>query len=96
MKTEGIMASLTIHNIDSGLKTAAMEIMKNHGMTAKDTISAFLAKIVSDHSKKPGTCFCCDLELNDETKKDLREAKAGNIRYTACSNPDELFSRLGI
>ena len=90
------MASLTIHNIDPSLKTAAMEIMKQHGMTAKDTISAFLNKIVSDHRKTGDTCFCCDLELNDETRHDLMEAKAGKIRYTSCNNTDDLFSKLGI
>ena len=90
------MASLTIHNIDPNLKTAAMEIMKLHGMTAKDTISAFLGKIVNDHRKTADSCFCRDLELNEETKRDLREAKAGEIRYTSCNNMDELFAKLGI
>ena len=90
------MASLTIHNIDPGLKSAAMEIMKLHGMTAKDTISAFLGKMVSDHRKTEDNCFCCNLELNEETKRDLREAKAGKIRYTSSNNTDELFAKLGI
>ena len=90
------MASLTIHNIDPGIKSAAMEIMKQHGMTAKDTISAFLGKIVSDHRKTGDSCFCSDLELNEETKRDLREAKAGKVHYTACNTTDELFAKLGI
>ena len=90
------MASLTIHNIDPSLKSAAMEIMKQHGMTAKDTISAFLNKIVNDHRKAGDSCFCCNLELNEETKRDLREAKAGKIHYTSCNNTDELFAKLGI
>jgi hypothetical protein len=38
-KTQGVdMATLTIHNIDPDIKSAAMEIMKQHGMTAKETI----------------------------------------------------------
>ena len=90
------MASLTIHNIDPNLKSAAMEIMKQHGMTAKDTISAFLCKIVNDHQKPGDSCFCCDLELNEEAKRDLRDAMAGNARYTSCNNTDELFGKLGI
>lgn len=90
------MASLTIHNIDPRLKTAAMEIMKQHGMTAKDTISAFLGKMVNDHRKAGTGCFCCNLELNEETKHDLLEAKAGKIDYTSCNNTDELFAKLGI
>jgi antitoxin component of RelBE/YafQ-DinJ toxin-antitoxin module len=90
------MASLTIHNIDPSLKTAAMEVMKQHGMTARETISAFLGKMVNDHLKDEDRCFCGDLELNEETKRDLLEAKAGKVRYTTCKNPDELFSKLGI
>ena len=90
------MASLTIHNIDPDIKSAAMEIMKQHGMTAKETISAFLGKMVSDHRKAGDSCFCSNLEMNDETKRDLREAKAGKVHYTACNNTDELFATLGI
>lgn len=90
------MATLTIHNIDPDIKSAAMEIMKQHGMTAKETISAFLGKMVSDHRKTGDCCFCSNLELNDETKRDLREAKAGKVRYAACNNTDELFAKLGI
>jgi len=90
------MASLTIHNIDPSLKSAAMEIMKLHGMTAKDTISAFLGKMVNDHRKSEDSCFCCNLELNEETKQDLQDAKAGKISYTSTKSTDELFSKLGI
>jgi antitoxin component of RelBE/YafQ-DinJ toxin-antitoxin module len=90
------MASLTIHNIDPHLKSAAMEIMRQHGMTAKDTISAFLGKIVNDHRKIGDSCFCCNLELNEETKRDLHEAIAGKVHYTSCNNTDELFAKLGI
>jgi antitoxin component of RelBE/YafQ-DinJ toxin-antitoxin module len=90
------MASLTIHNIDPSLKSAAMEIMKQHGMTAKDTISAFLGKMVNDHRKSGDACFCSNLELNEETKRDLREAESGKVNYISCKNTDELFSKLGI
>jgi antitoxin component of RelBE/YafQ-DinJ toxin-antitoxin module len=90
------MASLTIHNIDPNLKSAAMEIMKLHGMTAKDTISAFLGKMVNDHRKSGDSCFCCNLELNDETKSDLLEAKSGKTCYISSNNTDDLFSKLGI
>jgi len=90
------MASLTIHNIDPSLKSAALEIMKQHGMTAKDTISAFLDKMVSDHRKTGDSCFCCNLELNKETKRDLREAKTGKVHYTSSDDTDELFAKLGI
>jgi len=90
------MASLTIHNIDPGIKTAAMEIMRQHGMTAKETISAFLGKMVNDHRKSGDTCFCSNLELNEETKCDLREAEAGKVSYTSCKDTDELFAKLGI
>lgn len=89
------MASLTIHNIDPSLKSAAMEIMRQHGMTAKDTISAFLGKMVNDHHKSGDACFCSNLELNEETKCDLREAEAGKVHYTSCKNTDELFAKLG-
>ena len=90
------MASLTIHNIDPSLKSAAMEIMRQHGMTAKDTISAFFGKMVNDHHKSGDACFCSNLELNEETKRDLLEAEAGKVRYTSCKNTDELFAKLGI
>lgn len=70
--------------------------MKQHGMTAKDTIFAFLGKMVNDHSKVGDSCFCCNLELNEETRRDLRSAKAGKVSYTSCKSIDELFSKLGI
>lgn len=90
------MATLTIHNIDPGIKSAAMEIMKLHGLTAKDTISSFLTKIVNDHRQKSDVCFCCNLELNEETKKDLSAAKHGKVAYTSCKDTDDLFKKLGI
>jgi len=90
------MASLTIHNINPSLKSEALEIMKLHGMTARDTISAFLGKLVNDHRIAEDGCFCCNLELNEETKQDLMEAKTGKVSYTACDNTDDLFAKLGI
>jgi antitoxin component of RelBE/YafQ-DinJ toxin-antitoxin module len=90
------MATLTIHNVDPALKTEAMEIMRQHGMTAKDTISAFLYKIVNDHRQDADSCFCRDLELSAETRRDLEDAKAGRVKYTACKDSDELFKKLGI
>lgn len=90
------MATLTIHNVDPVLKVEAMEIMRQHGMTAKDTISAFLQKIVTDHRQDADTCFCRELELNAETGQDLMDARAGRVRYTVCTDTDELFKRLGI
>jgi antitoxin component of RelBE/YafQ-DinJ toxin-antitoxin module len=90
------MATLTIHNVDPVLKAEAMEIMRKHGMTAKDTISAFLNKIVSDHRQDADSCFCLDLELSAETRQDIEDAKSGRVTYTACKDTDELFKRLGI
>jgi antitoxin component of RelBE/YafQ-DinJ toxin-antitoxin module len=90
------MATLTIHNVDPALKDEAMEVMRQHGMTAKDTISAFLHKIVNDHRLDADVCFCRDLELSAETRQDLEDAKAGRVKYTACKDTDELFKRLGI
>ena len=89
------MATLTIHNIDPEIKAAAMKILKGHGMTARGAMSAFLTKIVHDHEANT-PCFCCDLELNEETRKDLAEAKAGNVQYVECKNTDDLFKKLGI
>lgn len=90
------MATLTIHNVDPALKAEAMEIMRQHGMTAKDTIAAFLHKIVTDHRQDADACFCRDLELSAETGQDLEDAKAGLVKYTVCKDTDELFKRLGI
>jgi len=90
------MSTLTIHNIDPGLKAAALEIMKQHGLTARDTISSFLAKIVNDHQQNNDFCFCSNLELNEETRKELAAAKSGKAAYTRCKNTTELFNKLGI
>lgn len=89
------MATLTIHNIDPNIKTAALKILKGHGMTANAALSAFLSKIVSDHEAKEH-CFCCDLDLNEETRGDLVEAKAGRMQYVECQDTDDLFKKLGI
>ena len=90
------MATLTIHNIDPALKTEAMEIMKQHGMTVKATVESFLQRIVNDHRQAEDTCFCHDLELNNDTKNDLMDAKEGRVTYTTCKDTDELFKKLGI
>lgn len=90
------MATLTIHNIDPVLKAEAMEIMKQHGMTAKTTIESFLRRIVSDHRQAEDSCFCHDLELSDETKQDLESALDGRITYVSCNDTDDLFKKLGI
>jgi antitoxin component of RelBE/YafQ-DinJ toxin-antitoxin module len=90
------MATLTIHKIDPALKAEAMEIMKQHGMTARATFESFLRRIVSDHLQTEDTCFCRELELNEETRKDLMAAKAGRVEYTECKDTDALFNKLGI
>lgn len=89
------MASLTIHNIDPALKNAALKIIKGHGLTAKSAMSAFLAKVVHDHDANE-SCFCCDMEMNDETTKDLLAAKSGSTQYVECKDTDDLFRKLGI
>jgi antitoxin component of RelBE/YafQ-DinJ toxin-antitoxin module len=89
------MATLTLHDIDPALKADAMAVMKRHGLTASHIISAFLRKIVSDH-ESGSRCFCCDLEPSQETIKDLEDAKAGKVKYTACKDTNDLFSKLGI
>lgn len=89
------MASLTIHNIDPALKSAALKIIKGHGLTAKSAMSAFLAKVVHDHNANE-SCFCCDMEMNDETAKDLLAAKEGSTQYVECKDTDDLFKKLGI
>jgi len=89
------MATLTIHNIDPDIKAAALKILKGHGMTANAALSAFLSKIVSDHGAKEH-CFCCNLDLNEETRRDLAEAKAGNVQYVECKDTGDLFNNLGI
>jgi len=70
--------------------------MQQHGMTAKDTISAFFRKIISDHRQDADNCFCRGLELNDETMGDLEDARNGKVSYTECKDTDDLFQRLGI
>jgi antitoxin component of RelBE/YafQ-DinJ toxin-antitoxin module len=90
------MATLTIHDFDPELKSEALKIMKQHGMTAKDTVSAFFQKIISDHRHDVDNCFCVNLELNDETMRDLENARSGKVAYTECKNTDDLFQRLGI
>ena len=90
------MSTLTIHDFDPELKAEALKIMRQHGMTAKDTISAFFQKIISDHRRDADTCFCRDLELNEETASDLEDAKSGKVTYTECKNTEDLFQRLGI
>lgn len=89
------MATLTIHNIDPAIKTAALKIIKGHGLTARSAMSAFLAKVVHDHEAKE-SCFCCDLEFNDETANDLLAAKNGTTQYVECKDTDDLFRKLGI
>lgn len=89
------MATLTIHNIDPKMKAAALKILKGHGMTARAALSAFLAKVVHDHEGNE-PCFCCNLELNEETRKDLADAKAGRVQYVECKDTDDLFKKLGV
>lgn len=89
------MATLTIHNIDPELKAAALRIIKGHGMTARDTMAAFLSKVVHDHEDE-GRCFCCDLEFNEETRNELTLAKSGKGQYTVCKDADDLFKKLGV
>ena len=89
------MATITLHNIDPVLKSEAFTIMKRHGLTASDTISAFLRKIVNDQ-EAGSSCFCCDLEPNRETMQDLEDAKAGRVKYFDSRDTDDLFKKLGI
>ena len=90
------MATFTIHDFDPELKSESLKIMNQHGMTAKDTISAFFQKIISDHRHGADNCFCRNLELNDETKRDLENARSGKVADTKCNNTDDLFQRLSI
>ncbi len=89
------MATITLHNIDPALKTEAMMIMKQHGLTASDAISAFLRKIVNDHESGL-SCFCCDLDPNKETAQDLEDARTGRVKYITSQDTDDLFKKLGI
>jgi len=90
------MATLTIHKIDPALKAEAMEIMKQHGMTARATFESFLRRIVSDHRQAEDSCFCSVLELNEETRQDLMAAKEGRVEYTSCKDTDDLFNKIGV
>ena len=90
------MATLTIRNIDPAVKSQAMEIIKQHGLTAQITLESFLRRIVADHSQGEDTCFCHDLELRNEVKQDLQDALAGKTAYSSCSDTVELFDKLGI
>jgi antitoxin component of RelBE/YafQ-DinJ toxin-antitoxin module len=85
------MASLTIHGLDPVLKYEAAGILKEHGMTAKSAISAFLRTIVTEH--KQGRCFCHDLEVNEETRRVFEETDRGeNIQ--SFSSSTEMFKHL--
>ena len=89
------MATITLHNIDPILKAEAMLVMKRHGLTASDAISAFLRKIVNDH-ESGSSCFCCDLDPNKETLQDLEDAISERIKYISSKDTDDLFKKLGI
>jgi len=85
------MATLTVHGLDPVLKHEAVEILKEHGMTAKSAISAFLRSIVTEH--KEGRCFCHDLEVNEETRQVFEKADRGeDVR--SFSSPVEMFKHL--
>ena len=87
------MATLTIHGLDPVLKHEAAAILKEHGMTAKSAISAFLRSVISEH--KEGRCFCHDLEVNEETRQVFEETDRGE-NLNSCKDVDELFSKLGL
>jgi antitoxin component of RelBE/YafQ-DinJ toxin-antitoxin module len=87
------MASLTIHGLDPDLKYEAAAILKEHGMTAKSAISAFLRSVVTEH--KEGRCFCHDLEVNEETRRVFNETDRGE-NLNPCKDVEELFSKLGL
>ena len=85
------MATLTVHGLDPSLKYEAAAILKEHGMTAKSAISAFLRSVVTEH--KEGRCFCHDLEVNDETRQVLEQTSRGeDVR--SFSSPSEMFKHL--
>ena len=87
------MATLTISGIDPDIKHEAAEILKEHGMTIKSAMSAFLRTIITEH--KEGRCFCHDLEVNEETRRVFDETdRGGNLN--PCKDVDELFSKLGL
>lgn len=87
------MATLTIHGIDENLKQEAMQILKEHGTTAKTMFIASLRKLVSNH--KTGHCFCHDLELNEETRLVFEESERGE-NLTHCKDTNDLFTKLGL
>lgn len=87
------MATLTVHGLDPVLKHEAAGVLKEHGMTAKSAISAFLRSIVTEH--KEGRCFCHDLEVNDTTHRVFEETDRGE-NLNPCKDVDELFSKLGL
>jgi antitoxin component of RelBE/YafQ-DinJ toxin-antitoxin module len=88
------MATITLH-IDSELTADALAIISQHGLTASDAITAFFRKMVHDHELN-SKCFCCDLEPNPETMKDIEDARAGRVKYIVTQNTDDLFEKLGI
>ena len=87
------MATLTIHGLDPALKLEAAGILKEHGMTAKSAISAFLRSVVTEH--KEGRCFCHDLEVNEKTRRVFEETDRGE-NLNQCKDVNDLFSKLGL
>jgi antitoxin component of RelBE/YafQ-DinJ toxin-antitoxin module len=85
------MATLTISGVDPDLKHEATEILKEHGMTIKSAMSAFLRTIVTEH--KEGRCFCHDLEVNEETRRVFEETDRGENIHSF-SSPTEMFKHL--
>lgn len=87
------MATLTVHGLDPALKYEASLILKEHGMTAKSAISAFLRSVIAEH--KEGRCFCHDLEVNDETRQVIAEANRGENVHSF-SSASEMFKHLKV
>ena len=87
------MATLTVHGLDPALKYEASLILKEHGMTAKSAISAFLRSVIAEH--KEGRCFCHDLEVNDETRQVIAEANRGE-NVQSFSSASEMFKHLKV
>ena len=87
------MATLTVHGLDPVLKNEAAGILKQHGMTAKTAISAFLRSIVTEH--KEGRCFCHDLDVNDKTRQVFEETDRSE-NLNSCKDVNELLSKLGL
>ena len=86
------MASLTIHNLDPALKSEALAIMKEHGMTARATVESFLRRIFTDNQRGE-RCFCHDLEPNEETRRALAATDAGED-LTRFDSLGEFFEHL--